>query len=145
MDNNSEFAQRAATAADALNEYGHLPRIGLMTITERSVFVSPAAHGHEGIVAVGQWAKAFEVPVTLKVSPNWEITAALKLRGEVDVQMYVNLATQELHELGVRLGVVMSPAGAKVSGEQLLSALHVEPAEPAPAAAEQPVDAQRYR
>lgn len=135
---NIEFARRSSEASTALTEYDHLPTLGLMTITERAVYLSPAAHGHEGIVAVAQWAAAFDAPVRLYVSPNWEVTTTVKLGGRVEVQIYVNLARQQVHELGVRLGVTMSAAGdAGVSAEQLLAALHVEPAETVPAAVDQ--------
>jgi hypothetical protein len=126
---NIEFAHRSAEAADALTEYDHLPTLGLMTITERAVYLMPADHGHDGIVALARWAAAFNAKIQLLVSPNWEIVTSLELGGRVPVQLYVNLHRQQAHELGVRLGVALSPAGeVAVSAEQLLAALHVEPA-----------------
>jgi len=133
---NKEFAQRHAKLADALSEYDHLPSIGLTTITDRSVYLCPAGSGHEGIVALARWAAAFDVPVTLSVSPNWEVTTRLQLGGRVDVLMYVSLARQQVHELGVRLGQALTAAGdVGVPAVQLLAVLHVDQAETVPAVA----------
>jgi hypothetical protein len=133
--NNSEFARLQAVVADALTEYDHLPPIGLSTIMRSGpIFLSPAVHGHDAVIALAQWAAAFDSPVELETSPNCEINTRVKLAGRVDVRIYVNLARQQVHELGVRLGVTVSPTGS-TSAEQLLAVLHVDQAETVPAVA----------
>lgn len=124
---NSGFARRIDDTAGALAAYDHLPRIGLITISSQGfATLSPDASGQDAIIAVGQWARAFEVPAVLRTIPTNEVRANLKLGGVVDVDVHVYLSTSQVHELCVRLGVAMTPDGVEVSAEQLLAALRVD-------------------
>lgn len=129
MATNSQAGRRAALAGDALTEYDHLPSVAVHAYASGRVHLTPeAVDTTDRIAAVGQWAAAFDVPVTL----GDPVAATVQLGGRVQVQaqLYVNLDEQELRELVARLGVQLKRGcSVEVSAERLLAALHVDQAE----------------
>lgn len=142
MRTNSDAGRRAAMAGDALTEYDHLPPVGIHAHASGRVHLTPDSFTSTTtrIADVARWAAAFDVPVALDTAINASVAADVLLGGRVEAEVYAALNDQELHELGARLGIPWEELHGRVEvrAEQLLAALHVEPAETVPAG--EPVD-----
>lgn len=127
MSTNADIAAKAATIAQELANFDHLPAVHAIHIYADSVHlgVNGAWKTFEDVTKIAEWAQYTGNMVSIEAQwvTEGRIRTVIPFQSG-DVEMATSMSTAMAYELGRRLQIVLPERGAiEVTGEALLAVL----------------------